>query len=299
MKLGKTENYKFLLKYLPSFFSVIPDSDIENLCEIRLRADRPATLVYPNRINFLSLSGRQTEFYSEGLFSLSAKEIEELFIKMCDYSVHSLTENIAEGFITLANGCRVGVYGTAVTKDGKISSVRNVDGLNIRLSAEQPGCARSIYNRLFLNNIKNTVICGPPMSGKTTILRDLCRLISNNGMKKIAVIDERCELCGGDLGFNTDILRNYPKAKGIEIAVRTLSPDVIVCDEIGTKDEADKLCSLFNSGIKFIVSMHCSGIIELRNKPQYNVLNDSGAIEACVILSEKNFSVDKIMINRN
>lgn len=299
MRRSKKKNYNFLLRYLPSVFTSLPDGDISELCEIRLRAGRAAVLIFNGRTGFLTESGRLTFFYSEGLFSVSEAELEDIFIKMCGYSVHSLTDNISDGFITLDGGCRVGVYGTAVLRDGRISSVRNIEGLNIRIPAEFRDCARPIYDRLFHNRAPNTVICGPPMSGKTTVLRDLCRLISDESMKKIAVIDERCELSGGDLGFNTDILKNYPKAIGIEIAVRTLSPDVIICDEIGTLDEARELCSLFNCGVKFVVTMHCSDLNELKRRPQFSLISETGAAEACVLLNEKNFGIKKITINRS
>lgn len=299
MRRDKKDNFDFLLKYLPPVFSSLAEKDIDGLCEIRLRADRAAVLIFADRTEFLTVSGRLTSFYSEGLLTLSRQEIEDIFIRMCNYSVHSLTENIAEGFITLEGGCRIGVYGTAVVKDGKITSVRNIEGMNIRVPAEYRGCAQPIYNRLFYSRIPNTVICGPPMSGKTTVLRDLSRLISDEGMKKVAVIDERFELSGGDLGFNTDVLKNYPKAQGISIAVRTLSPDVIICDEIGTLEEAQALCSLFNCGVKFIVTMHCSDLTELKRRPQFALLSDAGAADACVLLNEKNFGIKKMLMNRN
>lgn len=297
--LKKEEKFGSLLKYMPAVFGNIAEADLKNLCEIRLRADKPVALVFSDRTDFMTISGRLTEFYSNNLFTLSRTEIEEIFIKLCGYSVHSLTENIAEGFITLDGGIRIGVYGTAVVRDGKITSVRNVDGLNIRIPSERLGCALPIYNRLFHGRTPNTIICGAPMSGKTTILRDLCRLISDEEQKKVAVIDERCEMSGYNLGYNTDVLKNYPKALGISIAVRTLSPEVIVCDEVGSLKEAEELCTLVNCGVKFIVTMHCSELNELKRRPQFDLLNNIGAAEACVFLNEKNFSVKRIILNRS
>lgn len=299
MKLDKKENLLSVLKYLPPIFSFLAEKDMTKLCEIRLRADKPVSLVFSDRTEFLTPGGRITGFYSKDLLSFSQPEIEEIFLKLCGYSVHSLTDNIADGFITLGGGIRIGVYGTAVVRDGKITSVRNIEGLNIRIPAEYTDCALPIYNRLFHNRTPNTVICGAPMSGKTTVLRDLCRLISDEGQKKVVVIDERCEMSGYNLGYNTDVLKNYPKAQGISVAVRTLSPEVVVCDEIGSLEEAHELCTLVNCGVKFIVTMHCSDILELKKRPQFSVLNDVGAADACVFLSDKNFTIKKIIQNRN
>ena len=295
MRHDKKDIVNSLLKYLPPIFAAVADKDLSELCEIRLRAGKPVALVFPEQTDFITQTGRLTNFFSENLFSPSKAEIEEIFVKMCGYSVHSLTDNIAEGFITLDGGIRVGVYGTAVVRDGKIASVRSIEGLNIRIPGEYCGCAAPIYNRLFHGRMCNTVICGAPMSGKTTVLRDLCRLISDKDQKKLVVIDERSEMSGYNLGINTDVLKNYPKASGIEIAVRTLSPDIVVCDEIGSVEEARELCTLVNCGVKFIVTMHCSELHELKRRPQYALLSEAGAAEACVFLNNKNFAVKKIL----
>lgn len=298
MRHDKKENLSSVLKYLPPIFSVLAEKDTSELCEIRLRADRPVTLVFSSSTDFLTKTGRITGFYSNDLLSFSQPEIEEIFMKLCGYSVHSLTENISDGFITLGGGIRIGVYGTAVVRDSKIVSVRNIEGLNIRIPAEYPGCALPIYNRLYHGRTPNTILCGAPMSGKTTVLRDLCRLLSDESQKKVVVIDERCEMSGYNLGYNTDVLKNYPKAQGIALAVRTLSPEVVICDEIGSLEEAQALCGLVNCGVKFIVTMHCSDLCELKKRPQFTVLNDAGAVDVFVFLADKSFSVKKIIQNR-
>lgn len=299
MRHDKKDILDVLLKYLPSVFAAAFEKGADDICEIRIRADKPVVLVFADRTEFITRSGRLTSFYSKDLFSLSRTEVEEVFVKLCDYSVHSLTDNITVGFITLNGGIRIGVYGTAVIRDGSIASVRDIAGLNIRIPCERRGCALPIYNRLFHGRMPNTVICGAPMSGKTTVLRDLCRLISDEEHKKVVVIDERSEMSGYDLGYNTDVLKNYPKAHGIEIAVRTLSPEVIICDEIGSVKEAEELCALVNCGVKFIVTIHCSELYELKRRPQFTALSDAGAAEACIFLNEKDFSIKRILLNKS
>lgn len=289
----KEENLALVIKYLPSAFSAVLSCRTDELCEIRIRADRPAVLVFRGKTGFLTEGGRLTFFKSENLLCVSARELEEIFIRLCSYSVHSLTESINSGFITLDGGIRVGVYGTATVKDSRIVSVRNISGLNIRIPAEIRGCADKLYNEIFSDKIRNTVICGPPMSGKTTVLRDLCRLLSDVRGKKIAVIDERLEMSGYDLGINTDILKGYPKSEGTEIAVRTLSPDIIICDEIGSTEEAARLCDAFNGGVGYIATIHCGDMRELRRKPQFALLKSS--LDCCVFFSRESFEIQSVV----
>lgn len=293
MLCNKEEKIAFVLKYLPPDFFAVSKYSTEELCEIRIRAGKPVTLVFRDKIGFLTEGGRLTFLKSENLLCVRARELEEIFIRLCGYSVHSLTESINSGFITLEGGIRVGVYGTAVVKDGRIASVRNISGLNIRIPAEIKGCAERLYENFFDGEIRNTLICGAPMSGKTTVLRDLCRLLSDVRGKKIAVIDERLEMSGYDLGINTDILKGYPKSVGTEIAVRTLSPDIIVCDEIGSIDEASRLCEAFNGGVGYIATMHCRDMHELKRKPQFALLQDS--LEYCVFLSRSKFELQSVV----
>lgn len=293
MPRSKEENLAFISKYLPSVFSAFLCRRAEGLCEIRIRAEKPVVLVFPDKFGYLTKSGRLTFMPSDNLLTFDTKELEEIFVKLCCYSVHSLTESINSGFVTLDGGIRVGVYGTAVVKDGKIVSVRGIGGLNIRIPAEIRGCADKLYSKIFNGEIGNTVICGPPMSGKTTVLRDLCRLLSDNCGEKLAVIDERLEMSGYELGINTDVLKGYPKAEGIEIAVRTLSPDIIICDEIGNAEEAKRLCEVFNSGVGYIVTMHCRDMRELEKRPQFSLIRNT--LEYCVFLERHSFDIKSVV----
>lgn len=288
--LNKKENLNFISKYLPAYINKhilnLDDLVINRLCEIRLKADSPVVLVFTDRTSFITLTGRLTEYVSNELVLLDANEINQIFTRMCNYSVYSLTDNISDGFVTLSNGCRVGVYGTAVVKDGVISSVRNISGLNIRLSG-QFNCISDRISDLYLNKNVNTLICGPPLSGKTTVLKDLCRVLSDKYKKRIALIDERGEFQFSELGVYTDVLSFYPKAKGINIAVRTLSPEIIVCDELGDFEEVKVVTEGLNAGVNFIMTMHAASYPELKRKAQFKELMDNASLDYCVFLKNK------------
>lgn len=290
MLFKKKEILDLVLKYLPShisnpFFS-LDCSLTEKLCEIRLKTGLPVVLVFTDRTSFITVTGRLTEYISNDLVRTSDSDINDIFVKMCNYSVYSLTESISEGYITLENGCRVGVYGTAVMKNGRIYSVRNIRGLNIRLSGQYDSVSGRISD-LYIERNVNTLICGPPSSGKTTMLKDLCRVLSDKYRRRIALIDERGEFQCSELGFNTDVLTSYPKAKGVNIAVRTLSPEIVICDELGDSEEVQAVLDGLNSGVNFIMTLHCSSYSELQNKEQFKRLSLNSFPDYCVFLKNK------------
>ena len=285
----KKENLSEIARYLPeklknALLSLKKEAD--DLCEIRLRAGKPVVLVLINGKCFFTKGGRLTSIYSSDSMKTDSHEITSIFEKMCNYSVYSFKHNICDGFITLENGCRVGVYGTAVLNDGKISSVRNIKGMNIRIAGVHIGVADRLLP-LFNGFCPNVLICGPPGCGKTTVLRELVMKISDNLGFKTALIDERYEFDNYYLGFNTDVLSGYPKSQGIQISVRTLSPEVIICDEIGDADEIESVISGMNSGVAFILSIHCRNCDDLLNKKQFRMLAKAGAVDYVVFLGEK------------
>ncbi len=284
----KRERLGIICRYLPcglsSALENLSDEYVRRLCEIRIRTDKPAVLIFTDRRGFITSSGRLTEFISNDLVKLTAQETEAVFNSMCRYSVHSLSNDIAGGFVTLEGGSRVGIYGRAVTDGNRIISVRSIRGMNIRVSGEYPGIAEPLARLISGRKRADILICGPPSSGKTTLLRDFCRILSDEKGLKVCLVDERCEADGCRTGINTDVLSGYPKAAGIQIAVRTLSPEVIAFDEIGTAEEAEAVVTGLNSGVSFVMTAHCADRTELLRRPQFRLLMSAHAVDWCVFL---------------
>ncbi len=224
--------------------------------EIRLRAGRRAVAV--------TAEGAMRECSEP----FTAEDIADCFAELCRYSVHSYVNEIAEGYITLDGGHRVGICGTAVMKDGKIETLRDISSLNIRIARQVKGCAEELYRGIF-DRPHSLLLAGEPMSGKTTLLRDLTRILGER--HKVTLIDSRNELSACvrgmptlDIGRHTDVLCGCPKSEGIMLALRSMSPEIIICDEIGRDHAAVEQC-LF-CGVKLIASAHAGSIRELKRR---------------------------------
>ena len=267
---------------------------IENIQEIRLRSDRPVVIVTSTGSSFLTLSGKTSYIYSTNCVISSENEIIDTVNKMCGYSMHSHYEDIMNGYITLPNGSRVGLCGTAVYEKEQVKSIKNINSINIRIPRTVLGVSEPIFNNVYKGKLKNLLIVGPPSSGKTTMLRDLAFQLSSGRMgkyHKICVVDERKELFPSQqdirtLGPNTDVLLGFPKGKGISMAVRTLSPDVIICDEMGTPEEASEVLNGVNCGTKFALSIHADNVEELKNKKVFKEFFELNAIDKIIFLTD-------------
>lgn len=228
----------------------------EGLAELRLRSGRRAIAVLTN--------GALRPCSPP----LSANDIADCFEELTRCSVHSFSRDIAQGFITIDGGCRVGICGTAVCDEstGAIRTMRDISSLNIRLAREVKGCAQELYSRVFSDGLCSLLLGGRPLSGKTTVLRDLARILGERF--RVVIIDSRNELSASvgamptlDIGENTDALVGCGKGEGIMLALRSLSPQVIICDEIGGDYKAVEQCMF--CGVKIVAAAHAASREEL------------------------------------
>lgn len=256
----------------------VPEEIQKNVREICIRTEKPVIFMCTNDYLFLRKDGKLTRNLNLPLKIASQRELEESLKMMCKDSVYSYTNEIKNGFLTLKGGHRVGLCGTAVIEDEKIVNVRDISTLSVRIARQMRNSADELLSSIN-NKFNGIILAGIPASGKTTILRELARKLSVLG-EKVSVVDERNEFSGtyaglaqNDLGF-CDILNGYPKAEGLTQAIRTLSPNVIVCDEIGTERDIQAIRQAVHAGVKLIVSVHAGSIDDFsRRKHCMDILN--------------------------
>lgn len=256
--------------------ALIPDF-CERLSEIRVRADRLASLVLDGHNLPLSVV-------------VPAAEVEALLRRCCDGSVYAYTESLREGYL-FVDGCRVGVAGRAVTRDGAVLGVDLVSSLVFRLPHSVPGAADAALEAFErLEGAQGMLVYSAPGVGKTTLLRDLIlRLSCGPRARRVAVVDCREELGAQALGRGcmVDFLVGYPKAEGIEIATRTLSPEVVVCDEIGSFDEAESILGTQSCGVPLIASAHADSFGALMRRGPVRLLCECGVFGAFVGITRR------------
>ncbi|MBO5059756.1 MAG: stage III sporulation protein AA [Clostridia bacterium] len=251
-------------------FSAVPERIRKYLCgvpadklmEIRLRSGVSLSLVCTDGIFYITHKGRLTENYREAV-TVTGNDIRRGLELVTRSSVYAFENEIKNGYVTLAGGHRVGISGDAVIDEGKISHIRSVQSLNYRFAREVIGAADCVIDRIFDGKkIKNTLIVSPPMCGKTTMLRDIARQLSQRG-KKVSIVDERGEIAAlsfgaspFELGANCDVLANVNKADGMLLMLRAMSPDVIITDEIGDERDFAAISEIKKRGVSVITTLH-------------------------------------------
>ena len=287
-------NIDEILRYFPNkiyqiFFNLFQENNkiIDELQEIRMRTDRP-----------IILRLREKDFILQ--YNILQSEILQIVERLCENSIYAYKNQICEGFITVKGGHRVGLTGSCVIENGKIVNVKYISSLNFRIAREVLNCSTRILREIIdieNKSIYNTILVAPPGRGKTTILRDVIRRLSNGRDeinfkgKTCGVVDERGEIAAmykgvpkNDVGIRTDIIENVTKNQGIHMLVRTMAPEIIACDEIGSSDDVDAIHYALYSGVKGIFTMHGKNIEDIKNNRQIYELIENREIQKVVFL---------------
>ena len=287
-------NIDGILRYFPKkvqelIKNNINDGELEMLEEIRVRNNLP-----------LILKIGQAEKVID--YKITTEDINYIFQKICENSIYSYQKQIANGFITVQGGNRVGIVGTAVL-DGndKVINFNYISGLNFRISRQIIGCSNQIIDEIFngCGGIYNTLIISKPGIGKTTLLRDIVRNVSNGMPNKfqgmnVAVIDERGEISAtykgimqNDLGMRTDVINDIPKYIGMKMAIRSMAPKVIVADEIGNKRDSEAIKYAMCCGVKGIFTAHGASLEELEKNPEISDLLKNKIFEKIICIKDR------------
>lgn len=289
-----------ILKLLPKHIAsaILKSGSTDNITEIRMRANKPVSLRINKKNYYIASAGRTFAPSKECEFA-SSDDINNTFFALCGNSVYSHENEISNGFISLKGGGRAGICGTVSG-----NTVRDINSINIRIPHEVKGVAIKAAELC-----GGLLVCGPPHSGKTTYLRDYLRIKSNSG-ENCCVIDCRGEISAVvygnptlDVGINTDTITFGNKAKGIENALRSMNPDIIVFDEIGTREEVKMLSDCLNSGVSVATSLHCNNTEELLLRNKSLKILETGAFKYIVMLdrdyNSKIYSVGDVIDKDN
>lgn len=251
--------------------------------EIRLRADMPISLTVGGR-NVILIGGKH--------LVCSGAELSDTLGRLCEDSVHTFSETIREGYVFLSGGYRIGVCGSARKEGERIAGIYSVTSLCIRI----PHCISGVAGELISvlrggSGISSALIYSPPGVGKTTLLRDAAAMLAKGeDAMRVCIIDTRGEIYIKEMfdGAICDVLFGYPRSKGMEIGARTLSAQVIICDEIGTEEECHAILSVQNCGVPLVASAHGESYEGLMKRPNIKRLSDAGIFEKFIGISRSN-----------
>lgn len=290
------QELKRLLESLPA--------DVKgSLEEIRIRENRPLEIAYRGQFRFVAPDGSMKK-HSEGAIKPVAEQCRKLLERITNYSLYAMEEELRRGYITVSGGHRIGLAGRTILDGGIVRGIRDIGGFNIRIAREVVGAASHLLPKLLdraNNSIGSTLILAPPQQGKTTLIRDIARSLSygaaasTGGLalsgKKVGIVDERSEIAACvrgiptfDVGPRTDVMDACPKAEGMMMLLRSMSPEVLIVDEIGRPEDAEAIREASHAGVNVVATAHAFNVQDAKGRPELYRLILDGAFHHVVEL---------------
>ena len=265
---------------------IIRNFNFNDINEIRMRINEKLIIVIKNKKYYLKDDNNN--------FIIINKFILDNFIKkISENSIYAFNDSIIQGYITLPKGIRIGLTGTVVTVDNKITTIKDFQSANIRIPHTIKNCCLPAFDFLFDGDVKNTLVVSSPGGGKTTFIRDfVCQLYANNISKNVLIADERNEICSSlngepclKLGGFCDIYANCSKKFAFKNGIRSMNPDVIITDEIDLERDMEYLIEAINSGVNVVATIHAKDIEQLKQKKGFDEIICNKYFSRYVILN--------------
>jgi len=259
----------------------LPEEVRKNAEELRLRAGREAFVVLADGERPLRCRG------------VAVRDLDSVLETATLASAHTALSSVASGFVTVRGGCRVGLCGEAVVKDGEVAGIRRLSAVSLRIPREVKGCADGLVEPLISSGFRDTLILSPPGAGKTTLLRELVRLLSEGGAR-VSLIDERSEVAGVwegvpelDVGRRTDVMTGAPKKEAAIMMIRAMSPEILAADEITSPEDVEAVAAAAGCGVRLLATAHAENMKELLVRPVYMRLMALGVFKKCVVIRKR------------
>ncbi|WP_274651760.1 stage III sporulation protein AA [Paenibacillus humicola] len=288
---------------LGTVLAQMPERLKETVEEIRIREGRPLEVGAADGFRFIG-EGGQPLLKPDEAYKPSAETCRKLLERLTDHSLYAMEEELRRGYITVPGGHRIGIAGRTVLESGAVRGIRDVGAFNVRIAREVVGAASGVLPKLLdrrRKSVYSTLVVAPPQQGKTTLIRDIARAVSGGWWghpaaeswpgRKVGIVDERSEIAAClrgvptfDVGPRTDVMDACPKAEGMMMLLRSMSPEVIVVDEIGREEDANAILDASHAGVSVIATAHAADFEEAKGRPAIRRLLAAGAFELAVEL---------------